>query len=123
MRGLLLLVIGSSLLLAQGIPSVGAPFAFVSGGYSHEYTVTYGNSGQIPASQTNFPTLICFNQTLGNGNSCPMQTGLRGTGSGGYATNANCYDNIFAGSPTFYKTSPLIGRDSPYWFGVIKGNK
>ena len=77
------------------------------GGYQHEYTVTLGAAGQIPASQSNFTVLVCDNLQLGNGSACPTATGLKTTANGGYVTNSNGYDIVFStttcSSPTLMK--------------------
>jgi len=72
-----------------GVPAGGST-------YTHEYTITLGNSGQIPSTQTNYPVLVCANLTLGNGNACATATGLKATGSGGAVTSSSAYDVVFS---------------------------
>jgi hypothetical protein len=108
-RFLLITALFASGAMAQvRIPGPGgsaAPAASGGSSYAHEYTITLGNSSQIPASQSNFTVLVCANMTLGNGNACATATGLEVTGSGGYVANASGYDIIFSSTVCSSPTS------------------
>lgn len=60
--------------------------AFPSGyGYGNSITV---NHAQVPnTDQTNFPVLVCFNLTLGNGNTCPTLTAVKTVANSGNIQN------------------------------------
>lgn len=78
----------ASVLLALGvftylhIPKVEATF----NGYIYQRTLTVTNAS---STQSNFPVLVCFNVTQGNGNTCTTATDLKASSSSGSILTLN----------------------------------
>ena len=81
--------------------------------YTTDYLITLPGSGVITASQTNFPTLVCANITLGNGNACATITALKSTGNGGSVQSSTGLDIVpsltACGSPTLLNWELVSG--------------